>query len=50
MTDRRWQTTYHFDPALARLFDGHYSRRTVGAPQFRPPGQGIQLYIPAAFA
>ena len=30
MTIRRWQTTNHFDPALARLFDDHYSRKTRG--------------------
>ena len=42
-----WEQTYHFDPALSRLFDGHYSRGKPGARQFRPPGQGIQLYIPA---
>jgi hypothetical protein len=32
-----------FDPVGARLADRHYSRRTVGAPQFMPPGQTIVL-------
>jgi hypothetical protein len=32
-----------FDPIGARLADRHYSRRTVGSPQFMPPGQTIVL-------
>ena len=28
MTDRRWQTTYHFDPALAR-----YNRDPLNHPK-----------------
>ena len=32
-----------FDKAGARLADGHYSRRTVGSPQFMPPGETIVL-------
>ena len=32
-----------FDPIGAAMADRHYSRRTVGAPQFMPPGQTIVL-------
>jgi hypothetical protein len=31
--------TYRFDPEMALLADDHYSRRTVGSPQFMPPGE-----------
>ena len=44
--DNHWQVTNHFDIAVSRLADRHYSRRTVGARQFRPPGQSVVLYIP----
>ena len=44
---RHWVQSYRADPALARLFDRHYSRQKVGARQFTPPGHSIQLYIPA---
>jgi hypothetical protein len=39
-----------FTPAAARLADGHYSRRTVGSPQFMPPGQTLCLLTPDADA
>ena len=32
-----------FTPAAAKLADGHYSRRTIGSPQFMPPGQTLVL-------
>ena len=35
-----------FTPAAAKLADGHYSRRTVGSPQFMPPGQTLVLMTP----
>jgi hypothetical protein len=38
-----WLRTTKFDQVGARLADGHYSRRTVGSPQFMPPGQTIVL-------
>lgn len=41
-----WQRTTHFDIAVARLADEHYSRRKKGSRQFRPPGQSVVLYIP----
>lgn len=38
-----WIRTNKFDPACARLADRHYSRRTVGSPQFMPPGETVVL-------
>jgi hypothetical protein len=38
-----WLRTDKFDPACARLADNHYSRRTVGSPQFMPPGETLVL-------
>ena len=35
-----------FDRGGALLADGHYSRRTVGSPQFMPPGQTVVLVTP----
>jgi hypothetical protein len=32
-----WTLSHKADKAGARLADGHYSRRTVGSPQFMPP-------------
>ena len=40
---RAWDVVPKFTPAAARLADGHYSRRTVGSPQFMPPGQTLVL-------
>lgn len=34
----------------AALADRHYSRRTVGSPQFMPPGQTLVLMTPAGDA
>lgn len=36
-------TSGKFDPEGARMADNHYSRRTIGSPQFMPPGQTIVL-------
>lgn len=41
-----WTVVPKFMPAAARLADGHYSRRTVGSPQFMPPGQTLILMTP----
>jgi hypothetical protein len=41
-----WAAVSKFTPAGARLADGHYSRRTVGSPQFMPPGQTLVLLTP----
>lgn len=38
-----WVVVPKFTPAGARLADGHYSRRTIGSPQFMPPGQTLVL-------
>lgn len=40
---RRWRITHFQDPLGAKLADGHYSRRTVGAKQFMPPGERYAL-------
>lgn len=45
-----WVSVPKFTPAGARLADGHYSRRTVGSPQFMPPGQTLVLLTPDADA
>lgn len=42
--------TTKFDPRGARLADGHYSRRTIGSPQFMPPGETIVLITPDGLA
>lgn len=34
-----WMKVTKFDARAAALADGHYSRRTVGSPQFMPPGE-----------
>lgn len=39
----RWLLTWRADPELAALADRHYSRRTVGAVQFAPPGPVVCL-------
>jgi hypothetical protein len=39
-----WQRVTKFDPRAAALADRHYSRRTVGSPQFMPPGE-TQVYL-----
>ena len=42
-----WELSNHCDPRAARLADRHYSRKTIGAPQFTPPGRKIVLLTPA---
>lgn len=37
----RWERTTKFDARAAALADRHYSRRTVGSPQFMPPGRTL---------
>jgi hypothetical protein len=37
----RWQRTTKFDRRAAALADRHYSRRTIGSPQFMPPGRTL---------
>ena len=43
-----WTRTKKFDSECAAMADRHYSRRTVGSPQFMPPGQTIVLKAPNA--
>src|SRR5262245_54266677 len=38
-----WRRVGKFDSWARALADRHYSRRTVGSPQFMPPGQTIVL-------
>jgi hypothetical protein len=44
--DRVWCISHKYDRAGAALADAHYSRRTIGAPQFMPPGQTLVLITP----
>src|SRR6185503_9822082 len=36
-----WRRTTKFDARAAALADRHYSRRTIGSPQFMPPGRTL---------
>lgn len=38
-----WDVVTKFDRRGAALADRHYSRRTVGSPQFMPPGETLVL-------
>ncbi len=38
-----WTVSHKYDKRGAELADGHYSRRTVGSPQFMPPGETLVL-------
>lgn len=46
----RWQTSWRADPRGAALADRHYSRQTIGAAQFVPPGRCLVLVTSAADA
>jgi DNA (cytosine-5)-methyltransferase 1 len=46
----RWQLTDRGDPQVAAMADRHYSRKTVGAAQFTPPGRVVVLRTPDADA
>lgn len=46
----RWQLAWSADPAVAAMADRHYSRKTVGAQQFAPPGRKVILRTPTADA
>jgi hypothetical protein len=43
MLGDNWIRVTKFDPRAATLADRHYSRRTIGSPQFMPPGRTIVL-------
>jgi hypothetical protein len=44
-----WHLSYRADPRVKELADRHYSRKTVGATQFVPPGRCLVLFVPGAF-
>lgn len=44
----RWTLTTRSDPASRRIADRHYSRQTIGAPGFVPPGRCVVLHHPRA--
>jgi len=39
-----WEQSYRADPRARELADRHYSRQTLGAAQFVPPGRCLVLY------
>lgn len=41
-----WTLTHKYDAQCARLADRHYSRGTIGSPQFAPPGSNVILVTP----
>lgn len=47
-TPALWRVSHKFDREGAKLADGHYSRRTIGSPQFMPPGETIVLIAAGA--
>lgn len=46
----RWQISHKFDPPSVALADRHYSRQTVGSPQFVTPAPQIVLRTPDSLA
>jgi hypothetical protein len=38
-----WTKSWAADPVVARIADRHYSRKTIGADQFAPPGAKLVL-------
>jgi hypothetical protein len=45
----RWEISYRADPLARDLADRHYSRQTIGAEQFVPPGRCVVLWMPKAY-
>ena len=45
----KWELSNRFHPHAAALADRHYSRQTIGSPQFVPPGRCLVLYQPNAY-
>lgn len=43
-----WALSNHADPRAVPLADRHYSRKTIGASQFTPPGRKMVLLTPEA--
>lgn len=46
----RWALSHRYDTQAVPLADRHYNRRTIGAPQFVPPGRNVVLLTPTASA
>lgn len=47
---KHWRATHKFNPRAVALADRHYSRVSLGAPQFMPPGESIVLLTHEATA
>lgn len=45
-TEQLWPLSWRFDPVGAAMADRHYSRKTVGSPQFVAPGRCLVLRRP----
>lgn len=45
----RWEKSFRADPLARDLADRHYSRQSVGAEQFVPPGRCVVLWMPKAY-
>lgn len=43
----RWRVSHRFDPIGARIADRHYSRQTIGSPQFVGSGSDVVLLAPS---
>lgn len=43
MSESPWRLSWRADPAVRALADRHYSRKTIGAAQFAPPGKILVL-------
>ena len=41
--DRLWRLSHRADPSARRIADRHYSRQSIGAKQFVPPGRCLVL-------
>jgi len=46
----RWALSWKADPVGAAIADRHYSRKTVGSPQFCPPARTLVLRTPDSTA
>jgi len=44
-----WTISNRADPHCAEIADRHYSRQTIGSPQFVPPGRCLVLSAPKAY-
>jgi len=44
-----WRISHRADQSAREIADRHYSRQTIGAPQFVPPGRCLVLHEPGAY-